>query len=113
VSLGAGGSWHDVQSLPKGHEDGTSISTGSNGPLPKGLISDRSVNSAGDCMVSPTTFLPTTTAPCGDVCQRKEVTSACWSSGVGRLEAEGVDRIVLRRSASSELVERNRKKSVP
>ena len=35
-------------------------------PLPKGLISDRSVNSAGDCMVSPTTFLPTTTAPCGE-----------------------------------------------
>jgi hypothetical protein len=72
------------QSLPKGHEDGTSISTGSNDSLPKGLISDRSVNAAGDCMVSPDDLLRTTTGLVGMSVKGKRSRALAGSSGVGK-----------------------------
>jgi hypothetical protein len=51
-----------------------------NGSSPRGLISDTSVR---DCMASPDDLLrsgSTSKRPCRDVYQRKEVTSASWSS---------------------------------
>jgi hypothetical protein len=81
------------QSLPKGHEDGTSIATGSNGPLPRGLISDRWVNSAGDCMVSPTTYYGPQTPLRGMSVKGKRSRALARHQEVGRLEAESVDRI--------------------
>jgi hypothetical protein len=99
------------QSLPKEHEDGTSISTGSSSPLPKGLISDRSVNSAGDCMISPTTcYGPNALVGMSVKGKRSRALAGHLEWGDSRLRAW--TRSVLGGFASSELVECNGKKSV-
>jgi len=97
------------QSLPKEHEGGTSISTGSSSPLPKGLISDRSVNSPGDCMISPTTcYGPNALVGMSVKGKRSRALAGHLEWG----DSRGRGQECAWRFSSSELVERNGKTSV-
>jgi hypothetical protein len=71
-------------------------------PLPKGLISDKSVNAAGDCMVSPTAYYgPQTALLVGMSVKGKRSRALARHLEWGETrEADGVDWIVAGRFVS-------------